>query len=127
MLSALCVFGSCSSVWFSSYLSHLSGIYLGIVWKSGRGATKRKTPFHPYSPYAVAKLYGFWIVKNTVKLTTCFAVQAYCSIMNRTQRRNVCYAQNNFSSRTYQTRQTGKTLFRQSLVQCAIGAMLKIM
>lgn len=22
------------------------------------------TPFHPYSPYAVAKLYGFWIVKE---------------------------------------------------------------
>ena len=21
------------------------------------------TPFHPYSPYAVAKLYGYWIVK----------------------------------------------------------------
>ena len=24
----------------------------------------RKTPFHPYSPYAVAKLYGYWIVKE---------------------------------------------------------------
>ena len=23
-----------------------------------------KTPFHPYSPYAVAKLYGYWIVKE---------------------------------------------------------------
>ncbi len=23
-----------------------------------------ETPFHPYSPYAVAKLYGFWIVKE---------------------------------------------------------------
>ena len=23
-----------------------------------------KTPFHPYSPYAVAKLYGFWIIKE---------------------------------------------------------------
>ena len=23
-----------------------------------------KTPFHPYSPYAVAKMYGFWIVKE---------------------------------------------------------------
>ena len=23
-----------------------------------------KTPFHPFSPYAVAKLYGFWIVKE---------------------------------------------------------------
>ncbi|MDE6224526.1 MAG: GDP-mannose 4,6-dehydratase, partial [Muribaculaceae bacterium] len=23
-----------------------------------------ETPFHPYSPYAVAQLYGFWIVKE---------------------------------------------------------------
>ena len=23
-----------------------------------------ETPFHPYSPYAVAKLYGFWIIKE---------------------------------------------------------------
>lgn len=23
-----------------------------------------RTPFHPYSPYAVAKLYGFWIIKE---------------------------------------------------------------
>ena len=23
-----------------------------------------KTPFHPYSPYAVAKQYGFWITKE---------------------------------------------------------------
>ena len=25
---------------------------------------KETTPFHPYSPYAVAKLYGYWIVKE---------------------------------------------------------------
>ena len=23
-----------------------------------------KTPFHPYSPYAVAKLYGYWIIQE---------------------------------------------------------------
>ena len=25
---------------------------------------KETTPFHPYSPYAVAKQYGFWIIKE---------------------------------------------------------------
>ena len=25
---------------------------------------REETPFHPYSPYAVAKLYGYWIVKE---------------------------------------------------------------
>ncbi len=28
------------------------------------GPQNENTPFHPYSPYAVAKLYGFWIVKE---------------------------------------------------------------
>ena len=31
-------------------------------WKKYRRT--RTTPFHPYSPYAVAKLYGYWIVKE---------------------------------------------------------------
>ena len=25
---------------------------------------KETTPFHPYSPYAIAKLYGYWIIKE---------------------------------------------------------------
>ena len=28
------------------------------------GPQNENTPFHPYSPYAVAKLYGYWIVKE---------------------------------------------------------------
>ncbi len=35
-----------------------------------------KTPFHPYSPYAVAKLYGFWIVKEYREgATACIAAR----------------------------------------------------
>ena len=33
-----------------------------------------KTPFHPYSPYAVAKQYGFWIVKEYRDAYDMFAV-----------------------------------------------------
>lgn len=33
-----------------------------------------KTPFHPYSPYAVAKQYGFWIVKEYREAYNMFAV-----------------------------------------------------
>lgn len=32
------------------------------------------TPFHPYSPYAVAKLYGFWIVREYREAYGMFAV-----------------------------------------------------
>ena len=31
-----------------------------------------KTPFHPYSPYAVAKLYGYWIIKEYREAYTMF-------------------------------------------------------
>ena len=30
---------------------------------------RETTPFHPYSPYAVAKQYGFWITKESVSYT----------------------------------------------------------
>ena len=33
-----------------------------------------QTPFHPYSPYAVAKQYGFWITKNYRESYNMFAV-----------------------------------------------------
>lgn len=35
---------------------------------------KESTPFHPYSPYAVAKQYGFWIVKEYREAYNMFAV-----------------------------------------------------
>ena len=35
---------------------------------------KETTPFHPYSPYAVAKLYGFWITKEYREAYGMFAV-----------------------------------------------------
>ncbi len=35
---------------------------------------KETTPFHPYSPYAVAKQYGFWIVKEYREAYGMFAV-----------------------------------------------------
>lgn len=35
---------------------------------------KETTPFHPYSPYAVAKQYGFWIIKEYREAYDMFAV-----------------------------------------------------
>ena len=34
---------------------------------------RETTPFHPYSPYAVAKQYGFWITKESEKSPSCKA------------------------------------------------------
>ena len=42
------------------------------------------TPFHPYSPYAVAKQYGFWIVKEyRERHTICSAALVFSSIMSQ--------------------------------------------
>lgn len=35
---------------------------------------RETTPFHPYSPYAVAKQYGFWITKEYREAYGMFAV-----------------------------------------------------
>ena len=35
-----------------------------LYGKVEEGPQNENTPFHPYSPYAVAKLYGYWIVKE---------------------------------------------------------------
>lgn len=49
-------------------LSHACRIYQAstseLYGKVEEVPQRETTPFHPYSPYAVAKLYGFWIVKE---------------------------------------------------------------
>lgn len=35
---------------------------------------KETTPFHPYSPYAIAKLYGYWMIKEYREAYQMFAV-----------------------------------------------------
>lgn len=43
---------------------------------------KETTPFHPYSPYAVAKQYGFWIVKEYREAYNMFAVMVFYLTMS---------------------------------------------
>lgn len=39
------------------------------------------TPFYPRSPYSVAKLYGFWIMKTTAKAIICIVAMVFFSTM----------------------------------------------
>jgi GDP-mannose 4,6-dehydratase len=57
------------------YQSSTSELY-GLVHEVPQSET---TPFHPRSPYGVAKLYGFWIVKTIASPTTCLPATASCS------------------------------------------------
>lgn len=53
---------------------------------------RETTPFHPYSPYAVAKQYGFWMVKEYRDAYGMFAVngilfnhdRCLCAVSGRT-------------------------------------------
>lgn len=47
------------------YQASTSELYGGLEYnKNDKGMYDEKSPFHPRSPYGVAKLYGYWIVKN---------------------------------------------------------------
>ena len=52
----------------ANHLEHSCRIYQAstseLYGKVEEVPQNEQTPFHPYSPYAVAKLYGFWIIKE---------------------------------------------------------------
>ena len=56
---------------------------------------KMKTPFYPRSPYAVAKLYAYWITKNYREAYGIYACNGI--LFNHESRlgRNICYKKNN--------------------------------
>lgn len=70
------------------------------------------TPFHPYSPYAVAKQYGFWIVKEYQTLTTCSHAMVFSSTMRVSVVVKPLSTQDHLGSRSHQAGQTGKALPR---------------
>ena len=45
-----------------------------LYGKAEQAPQSETTPFHPYSPYAIAKQYGFWIVKEYREAYSMFAV-----------------------------------------------------
>ena len=57
------------------YQASTSELYGGIPeYKNKRGLYDENSSFHPKSPYGVAKLYAFWIMKNyreAYKMFTC--------------------------------------------------------
>ena len=46
------------------YQASTSELYGGMGYNMPEGGYNEESKFHPRSPYGVAKLYGFWIVKN---------------------------------------------------------------
>ena len=56
------------------YQASTSELYGGMAGnKNSRGYYDENSPFHPRSPYGVAKIYGFWITKNYREAYNMFA------------------------------------------------------
>jgi GDPmannose 4,6-dehydratase len=53
-----------SASWAGEENPLLSGFHLGTVRPGAGNSAKETTPFYPRSPYAVAKLYAYWITVN---------------------------------------------------------------
>jgi len=62
---------------------------------------RETTPFHPYSPYAVAKQYGFWIVKEYREAYGMFAERHFVQSRIRTPRRKLCHPQDHAGRRAH--------------------------
>ena len=46
------------------YQASTSELYGGMNYNMPKNGYTEESPFHPRSPYGVAKIYGYWIVKN---------------------------------------------------------------
>ena len=92
------------------YQASSSELY-GKVMKSPQN---EETPFYPRSPYAVAKLYAYWITVNYREAYGIFACNGILLIMSRQKRRNLCYKENYFSLISNCLWPTRLPLFRKS-------------
>ena len=83
------------------YQAGTSELYGGVYSK----AQDENTPFHPRSPYAVAKLYAYWITKNYKEAYNIFAVNGI--LFNHTSPRR------------------GETFVEQKIVKAAVAILNK--
>ena len=74
--------------------SLLSSRHFEMFGKMVENPASETTPFYPRSPYGVAKLYGFWIVKNYRESYGMFACSGIL-FNHESERRSICNSQNN--------------------------------
>lgn len=76
---------------------------------------RETTPFHPYSPYAVAKQYGFWITKEYREAYGMFAVNGIL-FNHESERRGekICYPEDHPGSGPYCRGASGSFRVRKS-------------
>lgn len=85
------------------------------------------TPFHPYSPYAVAKLYGYWIVKEYREAYNMFCCSGIL-FNHESERRGETFVTRKITLAAAVLHKVNRTnCIWVICLHCAIGAMLKTM
>lgn len=85
------------------------------------------TPFHPYSPYAVAKLYGYWIVKEYREAYNMFCCSGIL-FNHESERRGETFVTRKSPSLPRVLPKASRTSCCWATCRrCATGAMLKTM
>ncbi len=64
------------------YQASTSEMFGGVGYNMPEAGYTEASPFHPRSPYGVAKLYGFWIIANYRESYGMFACNGLLSITN---------------------------------------------
>ena len=86
-----------------------------------------KTPFHPYSPYAVAKLYGYWIVKEYREAYNMFCCSGIL-FNHESERRGETFVTRKITLLPHVSHRASKTAsFWVTWTLCVTGAMPRIM
>ena len=68
-----------------NYKSPIGAMPKTTYYKNDKGVYDENSPFYPRSPYGVAKLYGFWIIKNyreAYNLFACNEFETYLRFLN---------------------------------------------
>lgn len=85
------------------------------------------TPFHPYSPYAVAKLYGYWIVKEYREAYNMFCCSGIL-FNHESERRGETFVTRKSPSLPHVSRKASKrNCIWETSLHCATGDMPKTM
>ena len=94
------------------------------LWLSAGDPAKETTPFYPRSPYAVAKLYSYWICVNYREAYGMYACNGICLTMKA------------LAGETFVTRKITRRLANialglaaciwETLMLCAIGGMRRL-
>ena len=82
---------------------------------------KETTPFYPRSPYSVAKLYGFWIMKNYRESYNIYCCNGILFNHESETWRELCDTQNHPRCCTHSPGISGQTLSRKSQLAARLG------